>query len=500
MNGYNPRRRFEEEPLQVPDTTYEQQQQWTSLSSDFWGNWDLSVPLQDSNDFVPIMNSAAENVYGSSPEMGAEFAGQQSDEAGTRATSGYMPALAPESANNSHDSEALYLPIDIGNLERDSESLLRLNDLSTQLEQPSFGHEVPSSTARSYDSSISNARRWFTYQSPSIASSGRSLPRRRSIYRGNTTHHMFIPSPRGDEYTGLDPMQRWQNSPPEDDSMSMAAIAQAVANTDMRARSRRHSGPRGSRNTSSHSRRAPSVSSIGSAASSRSNVSKTSLNSAMSSNDGASNAPRVKKPRQRVKVAKTDERLFQCTFCCDTFKSKYDWTRHEKSLHLVLESWNCTPQGGVVTNPLTGDATCAYCSAPGPTLEHLQSHSHQICAVKAAEHRRFRRKDHLNQHLKLVHGIDRLPHIDEWKSERTDIRSRCGFCDASMQTWKERAQHLSDHFRKGKKMDSWQGTHGFDADVEAEVTNSVPPYLLGHESRTPVPYSATNPHSRDHFI
>jgi len=39
------------------------------------------------------------------------------------------------------------------------------------------------------------------------------------------------------------------------------------------------------------------------------------------------------------------KRIYQCTFCCDTFKSKYDWTRHENpsicrlnngSVHLLV--------------------------------------------------------------------------------------------------------------------------------------------------------------------
>lgn len=35
----------------------------------------------------------------------------------------------------------------------------------------------------------------------------------------------------------------------------------------------------------------------------------------------------------------TDARRYQCTFCTDTFKTKYDWRRHEITLHLSLEQW-----------------------------------------------------------------------------------------------------------------------------------------------------------------
>ena len=47
------------------------------------------------------------------------------------------------------------------------------------------------------------------------------------------------------------------------------------------------------------------------------------------------------------KLGDEKKRMFQCTFCTDTFKSKYDWTRHEKSLHLSLEKWICAPSGYV---------------------------------------------------------------------------------------------------------------------------------------------------------
>jgi uncharacterized Zn-finger protein len=38
-------------------------------------------------------------------------------------------------------------------------------------------------------------------------------------------------------------------------------------------------------------------------------------------------------------------KIFQCTFCTESFKVKYDWLRHEKSLHLSMEKWTCAPLG-----------------------------------------------------------------------------------------------------------------------------------------------------------
>ncbi|KAG8407997.1 hypothetical protein J3459_018312 [Metarhizium acridum] len=34
-----------------------------------------------------------------------------------------------------------------------------------------------------------------------------------------------------------------------------------------------------------------------------------------------------------------EKRRYQCTFCTDTFKTKFDLQRHESSMHLSLEQW-----------------------------------------------------------------------------------------------------------------------------------------------------------------
>lgn len=95
-------------------------------------------------------------------------------------------------------------------------------------------------------------------------------------------------------------------------------------------------------------------------------------------------------------------RLFQCTFCTDRFKSKYDWSRHEKSLHLSLEKWICAPLGDVITSSASGQRQCVYCDELDPSKEHLDAHNHRTCEEKGREGRTFYRKDHLRQHLRLM--------------------------------------------------------------------------------------------------
>jgi hypothetical protein len=234
-------------------------------------------------------------------------------------------------------------------------------------------------------------------------------------------------------------------------------------------------------------------------------VSDASLQSVNSNHSTASQSrrKRVNKARAPAKAKgrkpkDSADRIFKCTFCCDDFKHKYDWARHEKSLHLNLEEWVCAPNGGSVVLPLTGRVHCAYCSALDPTQEHLESHNYSACQGGQSTPRTFRRKDHLVQHLRLVHVLDTLPLIDDWKVASAPITSRCGFCDARLSSWDERTDHLAAHFRKGKTMFDWRGNHEFEAEVNARVSNAFPPYLIAAQAQTLVPFSATNHDSIDH--
>lgn len=68
-----------------------------------------------------------------------------------------------------------------------------------------------------------------------------------------------------------------------------------------------------------------------------------------------------------------------------------------------------------------------------------------------------------------------------------------------MNNWDERVDHIAEHFRKGSTMRDWRGEHGFPPEIAERVTNALPPYLIGSESQSMIPFSATNVHVRDHF-
>jgi hypothetical protein len=103
------------------------------------------------------------------------------------------------------------------------------------------------------------------------------------------------------------------------------------------------------------------------------------------------------------------------------------------------------------------------------------------------------------QHLRHVHQVNTVPSIDDWKQESKNIASRCGFCDQKLHDWDERIEHIGDHFRSGFTMKDWQGDHGFPPSITAQLRNAFPPYLIGAESESMIPFSSTNAHVRDHY-
>jgi hypothetical protein len=326
------------------------------------------------------------------------------------------------------------------------------------------------------------------------------LPRRRSRYRlsrmDSSSSTPSIPIPESSSAECYDPLQRYQNSPPEDDYVSMAAVQQALQSSEFQEIDPNYvSQPAGPHYPGRGRRSRPgSIASVESAASS---PSVRSSNSAASSISARSRSARRRPQRTRKPKTQSDKaHIFKCTFCCDTFYKRYDWSRHERSLHLNLEVWLCCPQGGSVFSEATGRNHCAYCQVLDPTLEHLDSHDHSNCV--RSSRRQFNRKDHLVQHLRLFHRLQTMPLIDDWKTQGPNITSRCGFCDRRMTNWDERIEHLSGHFRAGRTMKDWRGDHEFEPEIASRVTNAIPPYLIGDETETLVPFSSTSHVVRDH--
>jgi hypothetical protein len=169
-----------------------------------------------------------------------------------------------------------------------------------------------------------------------------TLTRRRSKYMirrsGSNTSPVAIPNPP----SPFQPVaiQRWQNSPPEQEAASLSAIYNAMEQRPPL------SGSHTLNFTSYRTHRGAS-----STTSLDSGVSDSSIHSVKSNQSSKSQRRKgkVTKPRTsakgKAKPKDGADRILKCTFCCDTFKHKYDWARHEKSLHLSMEEWVCAPHG-----------------------------------------------------------------------------------------------------------------------------------------------------------
>lgn len=314
--------------------------------------------------------------------------------------------------------------------------------------------------------------------------------------------------PRPSHYEEMDPLERWKNSPPEHEPASVTDIARAVCSASTTTSSGFET-PR-SVNFTDDSRsqgRGSSVSSLGTSRTSQSSAnsfasayshgSRNSFGSFSSLDRGRRRRRRRALPKvssQPTRTALTQPaNTYQCTFCPQTFKAKYDWQRHEKSLHLSLESWVCAPKGAKAFNPETSQIECVFCSEPNPSQDHLETHNYSICQEKGISERTFYRKDHLRQHLRLVHNTKFVNWaMPAWEQKHDELESSCGFCGIRMTTWTARVEHLAGHFKAGSSMAEWKGDWGFSPSVVDKVQNAIPPYMVHEERNSPFPFVANN--------
>ncbi|KAI3401314.1 hypothetical protein diail_11397 [Diaporthe ilicicola] len=127
-----------------------------------------------------------------------------------------------------------------------------------------------------------------------------------------------------------------------------------------------------------------------------------------------------------------------------------------------------------------------------PDDAHVEGHNFTSCQERQLDERTFYRKDHLRQHLKLVHNTKYLNwSMDPWKVATPDIKSRCGFCGLTLGSWGLRVDHLAEHFKTGSDMKDWKGDWGFENAVLSNVENAVPPWFIHQERQSPLPFQAS---------
>ena len=269
-------------------------------------------------------------------------------------------------------------------------------------------------------------------------------------------------------------IDRYLASALEDDAVAFNVIEQAARNsqspdTDYRSLKVRKI----SRASSVHSGKSSvgttvSAVTIGTCASGQSSRSFRTTASVRSSVSRVSRRGRRKlvAPTRRLSPRrhKTGQKFF-CTFCCDEFFGKYEWRRHEETVHVPQKVWVCK------CAQLSVQDLCQYDLLLSPTDDHLVQHNHFSCIGKPEAERTFFRKDKLIQHLRQTHrmtesALTRLKHegiLDTWETElgplsRDDPALHCGFCGLRLQNWDVRVEHVYDHFLEGKSPVDWWPT------------------------------------------
>ncbi|KAI3581874.1 hypothetical protein IWW34DRAFT_729659 [Fusarium oxysporum f. sp. albedinis] len=286
----------------------------------------------------------------------------------------------------------------------------------------------------------------------------------------------------------MNPLERWVESPPENEPASAVDIARAIASSPPASSSDSSqtwgfsrstdgsSGSRGSRSSAdSHGSR--SIEGL--------------YDPLVNIRSRRRRRKRATKQGNRRTVLMNHAKKFPCTFCTQSFARKYDWQRHENSVHLPLERWICCPEGPLMNNPTNHDILCCvFCGLADPDDSHIESHHYTACQKRTVPERSFNRKDHLRQHLRMFHQNASFIEwsMMSWRIKVPAIRSRCGFCGHQMADWEARVDHISDHFKMGKSMADWQGDWGFDPEIAEIIENGMPPYLIEFERSTPLPF------------
>ncbi|KAF2834983.1 hypothetical protein M501DRAFT_1034803 [Patellaria atrata CBS 101060] len=274
--------------------------------------------------------------------------------------------------------------------------------------------------------------------------------------------------PSVDAHAQQDPMQRFLSSSPEDEGIPESTLKRASADYKPAALQQK-SSIRGTEATK------PDTMSIADTTMGSNSGSNSSHASSHASIDSATNrAPRRGRKRHRdpfkptvkpVIRARTDPtKIYQCTFCPRDFAQKYDWRRHEESVHLPQTEWVCMPNGPAIRGEPSGPTCgfCAFCDLPNPPADHFDTHNCAGCLQLPLISRTFTRKDKLLQHANQVHKTPQLSrHMQEWhRPVSRSIHLCCGLCGLALPTWSARIDHIASHFQSEIDMSFWMGAPG----------------------------------------
>lgn len=191
-----------------------------------------------------------------------------------------------------------------------------------------------------------------------------------------------------------------------------------------------------------------------------------------------------------TKLAKPDrppliETPFFCTFCGRSFRGRYEWNRHEESVHVPRQLWPCNLSAIEVYAQASPWEPCDCCGELIRSLDHLDIHKISTCEQRPDFERVFRRKDHLIQHLEHYHSctkgsqaLCRTGAVEAGPIQTSHPALHCGFCGSHASDWVERVNHIALHFNSKVDICEWwlsrkshSPDHGLEIECDCEPDN-----------------------------
>lgn len=266
------------------------------------------------------------------------------------------------------------------------------------------------------------------------------------------------------------PMERWRNSPPEQEAASIGAIETALVEWTGSSHAASATGDAWDPSSATASVDSNSSASMWHASDSSSAASL--AFSRASSNSRPTSANGIRK-RQRGKRTTTASCILHCTFCSRTFTKKSDWTRRERNMHLPdLDAWICSDlvkpdESTIVWTIGSAKPQCTPCGQPEPAEAHIQTHDFASRADRVLAERKVYRKDHLWQHLTKFHHCSKWDgwtldsRIESLRQQIDAVDSTCGFCQLQSYSWEARIEHIVQYFQDQiNDISQWQGGYG----------------------------------------
>jgi hypothetical protein len=271
------------------------------------------------------------------------------------------------------------------------------------------------------------------------------------------------------------PMERFLSSSPEDEGIDEGIVRDAAARVNSNFNERPTLTPKKPKSVKTNL----TIDTTGKSSTSNSSSSCPSIDTARHRGPrrGRRRQPFAGLPHLKtvMRAVRDPKKMFQCTFCSKDFIHKYDWRRHEESVHFPQEEWVCMPDDRATVSSPNGTRYCPFCSLENPDADHSESHNCAACLESPRHQRVFTRKDKLLQHIGQVHKPSTLSsYISGWRRPvQRKVMFRCGICGVDIASWPERMDHISGHFTAGQDMRFWRGEPGqiHAADEAATATS-----------------------------